>query len=86
MKTKDMVAMTVRMDPEFADQITLRAKLTRRSRSAELIHLASQTLDRQASVLKAEQERVTERNRETLQDTGTTEPQLSPAEERLCPS
>lgn len=73
MKTKDMVAMTVRMDPEFADQITLRAKLTRRSRSAELVYLATQTLDRQAAVLKAEQERVTERNRGTRPDTDTTE-------------
>jgi len=82
MKTKDMVAMTVRMPPDFADQITTRARLTRRSRSAELIHLASQTLDRQAAVLKAEQQRVTERNQGILQDIGTTEPQLSLGEEQ----
>lgn len=73
MKTKEMKAMTVRMDPAFHEQLTQRSKFTHRSAGAELVHLATKQLDEQTRVLKAEQDRVTARNQAILQDTGTTE-------------
>ena len=58
MADEDTKAFTVRMPIELARQVDSRADINRRSRSAEVIYLVEQALDRQAADLQKEVARV----------------------------